>query len=240
MEAKKSSSQKQTIKYDVIDKMTPIHRLYYVVDAYNKASSMDDVVYCSELWAYVKTTLALDKLQESCEEAKRNDMDIAKDLVMDLFSKPVKLVIAILQLLMAFAGKEENEFKNAIKEVASELWEYGLEKKVTDPAKKAIQEKIVKKALDKGREATLRYLQKVSKRSRKHFSEVLDKLGATIKTVGGTIFKAGEIFFTPSQIAPELCGTVGQVEEARNNALQRVMKAVGAPSSKPPLVKPLS
>ena len=105
-----------------------------------------------------------------------------------------------------------------IKENIIELLKDRAEKKVSD----VVFSEKYKKLMRSLREILLKYLQKISKRSRSHFAKILDNLIGVLKGIESTVMIVGSIVLTPRQIAPDMCGLVQIVREEQQRAFSRV------------------
>ena len=159
-----------------------------------------------------------EKLQCSKSGAGR-DRDIGIGILDDLAKAPVSILLPCAQLVLAFSAREKDGLYQSLNDAVD-----ATKEKVFDEG----AEKAGKKILARGdaayqplRDTLLRVLQQYSKRSRKHFNEILTGLEGIIKGVGAMAFTAVRVFLTPSYITPEWCGLARLIDQSQTEAYTR-------------------
>jgi hypothetical protein len=216
----------------------------HVILMFRDAKTINDYTAASKRWAEVRPKFRAYERDVKCDASgAASDKQIAWDIIDDLHKAPMQVVMSVVALVLAFAGREKDEFFKALEDAYEEAKSYGLDAltgKLEDKAKEGMQ-----KAYETLREALLQYLQSVS---RKHFKELLDGIWGTVKAIGKTISKptmiVANIILTPTEMTPEWCIYLDLIDEEQRKALERLstkpMETV-APrldSPSPSLVRP--
>lgn len=210
-------------KFAAFNKQSTFTKTSTITDMFAKANTAEQFKNASDHWSQVRDEVRKAEEKLSCEDYESSDKQLIFDAVEDLISKPIGLILSTLAMLISFAGREEEQLIKDLKDVSEELALLAIDK-VTGKVSDKMGDELKKKVGGPLRESLLRYLQKVSKRSRKHFAQILDNLAGTAKAVGSTAMTTAKIALTPSKIAPDLCASVGSLDKARGEAAQRIFK----------------
>ena len=81
------------------------------------------------------------------------------------------------------------------------------------------------KALVALRTALIKYLQSVSKRSRRHLEKIFDSATGVLRGLGGAVAFTTRIIFKPTRISADECTVLKQVEQAEREAFSRLFPA---------------
>ena len=213
-------------QFSAIDRTPPLQQGLLVISTFQNARTISDYKRASELWEHVRPNLTQYEKALNCEDYTQGAQNkkLLVDTVEDIVKKPVGLVIAVCEFVISFAGQDEKELVHALKEIVEELKKEAgdkLKEKLIDKAKEAIKSH-GPSVTDRLRELLLRYLQAVSRRSRKHFVHIIDNLMGAVKGAGALVLVAGKVAFTPTEIAPESCGVVESIRFAQQEAFNRI------------------
>jgi hypothetical protein len=209
-------------KFGALDKMPVQAQATQVHQMFRAAKTPQDYLAATSRWTEVRPRLAQSEKSMACEDTgEKYDRQLILDTVEDVVKKPIGLIGAISKFIFAFAGGEKDETLEALKEAAAELGKFAFDKgkdRVLDRAK----ELALKNIQNQFKEALLRYLQSLVKRSRKHCLELIRNIAVILKGVSVLTFEAAKVALTPSRISPEWCGYLEIIDEEQHAAFRRV------------------
>jgi hypothetical protein len=227
-----SASRQSSPPPFALDSLPVTQQALQVLQLFQTASNVGELRAVNKRWSTLRPRLLASESKLECSSAGAgSDKAIALDVLGDLVEAPLELIIALVQLTLAFSGGEKDEFLAALKNAYDEALKEGVDKiqeKVTERITKAPLEKAGKRL----REALLQYLQSISQRSRKHFAELIDATFGTLKGLGGAVALAAKAM-APTTISPEWCGLLAQIDSEQDRTFRRVFPmpdaAVGLP-----------
>jgi len=201
-----------------------------VAASFANAKTVEEFRRAEAIWITLRPDLAKFEISLNCKDyGAAHDKDIAIDLVGELVKKPVGLMIDVGKLVLALAGTEKDESSEALKDAFKELLKLAEDKGFEKVAEKVAEKAARGKTIERFKEALLKFLQAYSKRSRKHFLQVIADILSVAKAYGGLVlqvsFKAVQVALTPSRINPEECGLEKSIELERDAALRRVFRS---------------
>ena len=214
------------MQFRAIDKVPPLQQALTVLYGFQNARTITDYKGASELWEHVRPKMTRFEKALNCEDYTQGAQNkkLLVDTIEDIVKKPVGLIIAVCEFVISFAGEDEDELVHSLKEIVADLKKEAgdkLKDEAIDKAKELLRSR-GPSVTDRLREVLLRYLQRISKRSRKHFVHILDNLMGVAKGAGALFLIAGKVALTPTEIAPESCGMVDNIRSAQQEAFRRV------------------
>ena len=221
-----NSSVVKLSKYDSLDKL-PIHQqAIQVISMFGNAKDLQEYTEISARWLKVRKGLVEYEKSQSCKDSgSASDWDIALGVIDDLYKAPLGVIKSVTELAISIMdGEKDSAAANLEK-----AWD-DIKKEGWDQLKEKVGEKIDQKtkrirelAYEKLREALLKYLQSVSKRSRSHFLKLIGNAVGIIKVGAKVATTALGLMLTPSKITPEWCGLLKDGDEAQNAASSRLL-----------------
>lgn len=216
-----SASTQSSPPLCALDALPVTQQALQVLQLFRAARNVDELRSANARWSVVRPKLLESETKLECSASGAgSDKAIAMDVLEDIVGAPLELIFALVQLTLAFSGGEKDEFfaalNDALKEARKEIVDQVTEK-VTGKVSKAVMDQ----AGNRLREALLKYLQSISKRSRKHFAELIDATFGTLKGLGGAVALVAKAS-APTSISPEWCGLLAQIEREQDVALRRV------------------
>ena len=217
----KASAAAQPSRNAALNALPVSQQAVHVLELFRNAKSPQDYAAASKRWSEVRPKLESYETENACADSGAgSDRAIARGVIDDLVAAPIELILAITRMVFAFAGKEKDDLLAALRDAYDATVEEA-KSKVGDKA--AAKAKVpLDTAYARLREALLRYLQSVSKRSRKHFAEMIDAIAGTLKGYGRLAGKSVQVFLTPVRLTPEWCGLLPMIDRAQQSALLRV------------------
>jgi hypothetical protein len=222
------SSLVLSVSESALDSLPLSQRAVIALNKFQLARSENDYMGASSYWSKIRPLLKKYEADVQCKDSgSASDKDLATSFFSDLANVPTGVIFSLTELVLAYASKEKDEEKDelfqALKKAKQEVDTHVYEKakgKGTELTKDAIE-----KSLDSVREPLLKYLQGVSKRSRKYFAKIVDSCIGTLKILGGATSVILDIAFSPTKITPEWCGLMKNIENEQAEAFHRIFSS---------------
>jgi hypothetical protein len=203
-------------------KLPQMQQADVVEQLFKHAKSVEEWNYAESVWNDLGPGITGYETSLSCKDfGESYDEQIGKDLIFDMFEKPVELYLDVTKFILSFAAGEKDEAREALEEAISDLKEEIRDHNAKKPAKD-----ITRRILPKLEEALLKYFQSLKKRSRKHYLKVIKDIEDIALAYGGLAYKVSGAL-KPSKITPDECGMINRVERERSHAMRRVFVHVG-------------
>jgi len=194
----------------------------FVAKNFANAKTEEEFARAEAIWITLRPGLAKYEMSLSCKDyGASHDKEIAINLVEELIKKPLSLMMDVSKVVLWLAAQEKDPELEALKDAAKDLAKFYKDKTVEE----GLERLAGGKAVERFKEALLKYLQSKSKRSRKYFLQLIGDIVSIAKAYGGLILKAGEAL-SPSRINPEDCGMEVWIERERASALRRIFSSV--------------
>lgn len=224
------------------DRLPQSQQAVIVLQQFRSVKTQADYVAAAKRWGALRPQLQQYEAGACKDAGASSELDIMVGTLSDLASAPINVILALAQVAIGFAEVDRTALFAALEDAYREALLHVGEKqvdKLAEPVKK-MAAKSRDQALLALREALLKYLQSVSRRSRKHFNKLISSVFGTISSIGGTAAIAGKILLQPSKIAPEWCGLLGDVDLAERDAFTRVFPTLMADRLAPglPVIPP--